>query len=200
MKLILIVFAFFLGSLPFGLYIARTFKGIDPRQAGSRNTGATNVARLCGFKYGVVVLVLDLLKGFLPVLMATQHGGWFFVSLVMLAAVFGHAYSPFLDWRGGKAVATSVGVFLGASFWITLFAAAACIGAVLLSGFVSMGSLTFAVALPVLTILTGNLEFLPVAMIIMLLIFWKHRENIQRLASGEEKPWRKSKFKDLDNE
>lgn len=198
MKLILIVFAFFLGSLPFGLYIARTFKGIDPRQAGSQNTGATNVARLCGFKYGVAVLVMDLLKGFFPVIMATQHGGWFFVSLVMLAAVFGHAYSPFLNWKGGKAVATSVGVFLGASFWITLLAAAACIAAILLSGFVSMGSLTFAVCLPVLSVLTGNVEYLPVALIIMLLIFWKHRENIQRLASGEEKPWRRSKYQDAE--
>lgn len=198
MKLILIVFAFFLGSLPFGLYIARTFKGIDPRQAGSQNTGATNVARLCGFKYGVAVLVMDLLKGFFPVIMSTQHGGWLFVSLVMLAAVFGHAYSPFLQWKGGKAVATSVGVFLGASFWITLLAAAACIAAILLSGFVSMGSLTFAVCLPILSVLTGNVEYLPVALIIMLLIFWKHRENIQRLASGEEKPWRRSKYQDTE--
>lgn len=194
MKLILILFAFFLGSLPFGLYVARTFKGIDPREGGSRNTGATNVARLCGTKYGITVLALDLLKGFLPVVMAAQHGGWLFTSLVMLAAVFGHAYSPFLGWKGGKAVATSVGVFLGASFWIGLIASAACIGAVLLSGYVSMGSLTFAVMLPVLSLLSGNIELLPVSLIIMLLIFWKHRENIQRLSSGQEKPWRRSKY------
>lgn len=191
MSIILILFAFFLGSLPFGLYIAKAFKNIDPREDGSRNTGATNVARLCGTTYGVIVLVLDVLKGAAPVLIASfWSDGWLLTTLVMLAAVFGHVYSPFLGWKGGKAVATTVGVFLAASFWTAFFSAGACLAVIFLSGYVSLGSLTFAVCLPVFALLTGNILLIPAALILMTLMFWRHRENIQRLARGEEKPWR----------
>ncbi|WP_147821005.1 glycerol-3-phosphate 1-O-acyltransferase PlsY [Salidesulfovibrio onnuriiensis] len=194
MPIVLILFAFFLGSVPFGLYIAKTFKNIDPRDDGSRNTGATNVARLCGFKYGVVVLALDILKGAVPVWMASiWNDGWILTSLVMLAAVLGHVYSPFLNWKGGKAVATTLGAFMAAAFLPTLFSAVACLAVIFLSGFVSMGSLTFAVCLPVFSLLTGNVHLIPIAVVLMALMFWRHRENIQRLAKGEEKPWRKSK-------
>lgn len=194
MPIVLILFAFFLGSLPFGLYIAKTFKNIDPRESGSKNTGATNISRTCGMKLGLVVLALDLFKGAIPVWMGQIWGaGWVLTSVIMLAAVLGHVYSPFLNWKGGKAVATTIGVFMAASFWTTLFSAAACGAVIYLSGFVSMGSLTFAICLPIFSILTGNLQLLPVALILTALMFWRHRENIQRLAKGEEKPWRKSK-------
>ncbi|QGY40631.1 glycerol-3-phosphate 1-O-acyltransferase PlsY [Pseudodesulfovibrio cashew] len=186
--------AYILGSIPFGLFIAKTLCGIDPREDGSRNTGATNVARLCGAKYGIATLVLDLAKGFVPVLMASY---WlesnFALSLVLLAAIFGHAYSLFMRFKGGKAVATTVGAFLAASPWGGIISAALCLGVVALSGHVSMGSLTFALALPVLMILTGNFGLFPAAVVVMLLLFWRHRENIRRLARGEENPWLKPK-------
>ena len=104
--------AYFLGSLPFGLFIARMSCGIDLREQGSCNTGATNVARLCGVKWGLCALLLDMLKGYIPVYMDTEVStSIFFISLVALVAVLGHVFSPFLRFRGGKAVATSIGAF-----------------------------------------------------------------------------------------
>jgi glycerol-3-phosphate acyltransferase PlsY len=187
-----IAFAFFMGSLPFGLLVAKTSKGVDPRTSGSRNTGATNVARLCGTGYGVLVLVLDILKGFIPLAMVLQYSGnWFFLTLCGLAAILGHVYSPFLDWKGGKAVAVTVGVFLAVAPWAAVLSAAACIAVIAASGFVSMGSLTLAVGLPVFCLLTGNVGDVILGLLAMAILFHRHAENIQRLARGEEKPWRK---------
>lgn len=188
------IIAYVLGSIPFGLFIAKSLCNIDPRLDGSRNTGATNVARLCGTKFGVATLLLDVSKGFFPVLMANA---WmdsdFGLSLVVLAAIFGHAFSVFMNFKGGKAVATTVGAFLAVSPWGTIFSAALCLGVVALSGHVSMGSLTLALALPVFMLLTGNFVYIPAALIVMVLLFWRHKENIYRLASGEENPWLKPK-------
>ncbi len=188
------IVAFVLCSIPFGLFIAKSCANIDPRDDGSRNTGATNVARLCGFKYGVATLVLDVGKGFVSVLMASA---WmdsdFGLSIVVLAAILGHAFSCFMDFKGGKAVATTVGAFLAVSFWGTFFSAAACLGMVALTGHVSMGSLTIALALPLFMFLTGHFAYVPVALIVMVLLFWRHKENIHRLARGEENPWLKPK-------
>ncbi len=188
------IVAFVLGSIPFGLFIAKSLCNIDPREAGSRNTGATNVARLCGFKFGVATLLLDVGKGFFSVLMASA---WMDsdigLSFVVLAAILGHAFSCFMNFKGGKAVATTVGAFLAVSFWGTFFSAALCLGVVALSGHVSMGSLTLALALPVFMFLTGHFAYVPVALIVMVLLFWRHKENIYRLARGEENPWLKPK-------
>lgn len=189
---ILAGFAYFLGSIPFGLFIGKICCGIDIRNDGSKSTGATNVARLCGFKYGVTALILDVAKGFIPVIMAAQYShNWAFLSLVAGSAVIGHVFSMFLDMKGGKAVATTVGVFLAlapaAAFWSIFM----CIAVILLSGFVSMGSLTLAVALPVFSLITGSVGMVPLACGITLLLFWTHRANIKRLAKGEEISWKK---------
>jgi glycerol-3-phosphate acyltransferase PlsY len=187
-----IVLAYLLGGVPFGLFIARTFCGVDPREAGSRNTGATNVARLCGTGWGVLSLALDILKGFFPVLVAVVFTDSAALhSLTALAAVLGHVYSPFLGFRGGKAVATTVGVFLPLAFGQLLMAAAMCIVVIAVSGFVSLGSLTLVTAMPLLLLLTGELSLVPLAAGVMVVVYWRHRENIQRLARGEEKPWRR---------
>lgn len=186
------IIAYVLGSIPFGLAIAKTFCNLDPRTDGSRNTGATNVARLCGTKYGIMTLVLDVGKGFLPVLLAdTSIESNFGLSIVLLAAIFGHAFSCFMNLKGGKAVATTVGAFLAASPVGGVIAAASCLIIVAISGHVSMGSLTFALALPICMLITGNIGLIPAAVIVMLLLFWKHKENIHRLAKGEENPWMK---------
>ncbi|SDL08252.1 glycerol-3-phosphate acyltransferase PlsY [Maridesulfovibrio ferrireducens] len=187
-----LVFAYFLGSLPFGLFIAKIGCGIDPRTEGSKNTGATNVARLCGFKYGVAALLLDIAKGFIPVLMASQYShNWMFLSLVALSAVLGHVFSIFLDMRGGKAVATTIGAFLVLAPAATLWAVIFCVAVIMLSGYVSMGSLTLAVALPVLALLTGSFGAVLLGCVLTLILFWTHRENIRRLATGEENSWKK---------
>ncbi|MDR3640735.1 MAG: glycerol-3-phosphate 1-O-acyltransferase PlsY [Humidesulfovibrio sp.] len=189
----LFLMAFGLGMVPFGLYVARLVKGIDPRKAGSKNVGATNVARLCGAPWGVLTLVLDLFKGFVPVLLAPADTGWLALSLIGAAAILGHAYSPLLNFRGGKAVATTVGVFLALAPVALILAATCCLLMIWLSGYVSMGSLTLALALPVFCLLTGNWGLVPLALGVMLFLFWRHRENILRLDRGEEMPWLKGK-------
>ena len=144
-----IVLGYVLGSAPWGLVIARTFCGIDPRNDGSRNTGATNVARLCGFRWGVLTLACDLGKGALPVALALWLGlSPLLVTCVALACVLGHVFSCFMGFRGGKAVATSIGVFLPLAFFPLLFSCAACVLVIWRSGFVSLGSLTLSRCCP----------------------------------------------------
>jgi glycerol-3-phosphate acyltransferase PlsY len=198
-SLLWIAAAYLLGSIPMGLVVGRLLCGVDPRGAGSRSTGSTNVARLCGFKYGVLTLVLDLGKGWLPVSIAMgMSDSAFFVSLVAFAALVGHAFSVFMGFRGGKAVATTIGVFIPLAFGKLVIAVALCIAAIVASGFVSLGSLTLVTALPVLLLLGGDWAWLPLSVAVMALVYWLHRENIVRLARGEEKSWRKSKYDSRD--
>jgi acyl phosphate:glycerol-3-phosphate acyltransferase len=188
-----IALTYLIGSMPFGLIVARTFCGIDPREAGSRNIGATNVARLCGTRYGVLTLGLDLLKGYVPVALATGFSdSTLFLGMTALAALVGHMYSAFLGGNGGKGVATTIGVFLALTpgpLFISLFL---CGLAVWASGYVSLGSLTLVASLPLFHLLSGWIGLVPFSLIAMVLVFLKHRENILRLAKGEEKTWRKS--------
>uniref|UniRef100_B8DQ23 Glycerol-3-phosphate acyltransferase n=1 Tax=Nitratidesulfovibrio vulgaris (strain DSM 19637 / Miyazaki F) TaxID=883 RepID=B8DQ23_NITV9 len=191
-KLLWIAIAYVMGSIPFGLVFARTFCGVDPRTGGSRNVGATNVARLCGTKWGVATLLCDALKGALPVAIAMSFSdSTFFHSLTALAALLGHLYSCFLGFRGGKAVATTVGVFIPLAFGQLVLAGIACLLVIWRSGFVSLGSLTLVTALPVFLLVYGKWKLLPLALVVMALVYWSHRENIGRLARGEEKPWQK---------
>ncbi len=141
-NLLWIAIAYVMGSIPFGLVFARTFCGVDPRTGGSRNVGATNVARLCGTKWGVATLVCDALKGALPVAIALSFSdSTLFHSLTALAALLGHLHSCFLSFKGGKAVATTVGVFIPLAFWQLVLAGIACLLVIWRSGFVSLGSL-----------------------------------------------------------
>ncbi|MCK9241011.1 glycerol-3-phosphate 1-O-acyltransferase PlsY [Desulfocurvus sp.] len=187
-----IAFSYLLGAVPFGLLVGRVLCGVDPRTAGSRNTGATNIARLCGFKYGVLALALDLGKGLAPVALArTFTDSPLFLALAAGAAITGHCYSVFLRGKGGKAVATTIGAFVALAFWPTLISCALCVAVIARSGFVSLGSLTLAAALPVCMLLSGRLTYAVLGVVVMALIFWRHRDNIRRLARGEEKPWRR---------
>ncbi|MDR2893797.1 MAG: glycerol-3-phosphate 1-O-acyltransferase PlsY [Deltaproteobacteria bacterium] len=191
---VLCLAAYLLGSVPFGLVLAKVFCGIDPRSAGSGNIGATNVARLCGLHWGVTALVCDALKGLLPTALALHWLGLpFYASLVGLCALLGHLFSVFLRFKGGKAVATSAGVFLPLSFWSLLIAGVICLLVIWRSGFVSLGSLTLAVLLPLCLIFFGRYDLLPLALAVLVLIVVKHRDNIGRLRRGEEKSFLKKK-------
>lgn len=183
--------AYLLGSIPFGLIIATRCCGIDPRTGGSGNTGATNVARLCGPKWGVTVLVCDALKGLaaVAVMMHLAPGSSVLHSLAALAAIIGHRHSVFMGFKGGKAVATTVGVFIPLAFWQLVIAGAVCLAVIKWSGFVSLGSLTLVTLLPVLMIVAGNWGPLPLAVLVAGIVYYAHRENIGRLMRGEEKPW-----------
>ena len=189
-----IALAYALGSVPWGLVIAKTFCGVDPRLDGSRNTGATNVARLCGFGWGVATLACDVLKGALPVWLALRvNPAPLFVSAVALACVLGHVFSCFMRFRGGKAVATSIGVFLPLAFWPLLAASLRWLLNKWRIGYVSLGTLALVTALPLGLCLTGQWAWLPLALCVWALVVWKHRENIARLRAGTEKTWRKGK-------
>lgn len=191
-SLLWLAVAYVMGSIPFGLLFAKMFCGTDPRTGGSRNVGATNVARLCGTKVGVLTLVCDALKGTIPVAVALSiSDSTVFHSLTALAALLGHLYSCFLHFKGGKAVATTVGVFLPLAFWPLVLSGIACIAVIWRSGFVSLGSLTLVTAMPVMLLLGGHWKLVPLALVVMVLVYWSHRENIGRLSRGEEKPWQK---------
>lgn len=187
-----VALAFALGSIPFGVVIARLARGIDPRRAGSGNPGATNVARLCGLPFGILTLACDLLKGALPVWASLYlDPSTLFHSAVALAAVAGHIKSPFLGFHGGKGVATTIGALLPLGFWPLLGAVLCCLAVIAATSYVSLGSLTLITSLVVFYPLSGRRDLLPLALILMAIIFWTHRANIRRLVRGEEKSWRK---------
>jgi glycerol-3-phosphate acyltransferase PlsY len=182
--------AYLLGSVPCGVIIAKRFRGVDPRTAGSGNVGATNVARLCGARWGVLVLVCDALKGLAAVAVALWiSDSQVLPSLCAVAAILGHRYSVFMRFTGGKAVATTVGVFIPLAFWQLVIAGALCILVIWRSGFVSLGSLTLVTVLPVAIAVSARWNVLPLALLAAAMVFYAHRENIRRLARGEENPW-----------
>ena len=194
LEVLWIALAYVLGSVPWGLVIAKTFCRLDPRESGSRNTGATNVARLCGFGWGVATLACDVCKGALPVWLAFRiNPSPVFVSVVGLACVLGHVFSCFMKFKGGKAVATSIGVFMPLAFWQLLAASALCCLIIWRSGFVSLGSLSLVAALVVALAVTGQWMWLPLSLCVLAVVVWKHKENIARLRAGTEKSWLKGK-------
>ena len=194
LEVLWIALAYVLGSVPWGLVIAKTFCRLDPRESGSRNTGATNVARLCGFGWGVATLACDVCKGALPVWLAFRiNPSPLFVSVVGLACVLGHVFSCFMKFKGGKAVATSIGVFMPLAFWQLLAASALCCLIIWRSGFVSLGSLSLVATLVVALAVTGQWVWLPLSLCVLAVVVWKHKENIARLRAGTEKSWLKGK-------
>ena len=189
--------AYLCGSIPTSVWWGRTFFGVDVREHGSRNAGATNTFRVLGPKAGVPVLLIDILKGFLPVRVLPNWSGlevdspewlWLRVGLV-LAAVVGHLYPVFAGFRGGKGVATSLGGVLAvhpgaAGICIAVFAVV-----FLLTQYVSLSSLCAALAFPLAVVLVFH-EPAPVkvgfAVVLCAIVFFTHRQNIGRLLRGEE--------------
>ncbi len=192
-----VLIAYLLGSIPTSVWWGRAFHGVDVRQHGSRNAGATNTFRVLGLRAGIPVLFIDILKGFLPVRILPNFTGlqpdtapwmWFRVALVG-AAVIGHLYPVFASFKGGKGVATSLGGVLAvhpgaAAICVIVFAVV-----FFLSRYVSLGSLCAALAFPLAVVMIYK-EFSPVkigfAVALCLLVFYTHRENILRLIRGQE--------------
>lgn len=188
-----ILIGYILGSIPFAYLAGKSVRGIDLRQHGSGNLGATNVYRTLGWKVAAVVFVLDTLKGALPVLAVRQYGVGGHLELWAIAAgvaaIAGHAKPVFLLWKGGgKGVATAGGVFLALAPVPTLASMATFIVVVLLTGYVSVASLSAAIVLPVVLAMTIGIHtpLFAVSVIIAAFVFWTHRANIGRLRRGEE--------------
>lgn len=180
-----IVAAFLIGSVNPATMIA-TVRGTDLRTAGSGNPGATNAGRILGRKWGVVVGVLDVLKGLLPVLAAGHVLGAHLAYAVGLAAVLGHLYSPFLRGRGGKGVATTLGAILGVHPWVALVVVVVFLVAVVLTRWVAVGSSCAAVGLLAAAgfVLAGHAPgdawTAAWLLVLGLLVLWRHRANLAR--------------------
>ena len=202
---ILIIGAYLLGSIPFGLIVARAH-GKDLRSIGSGNIGATNLSRALGRKWAYFCFVLDVVKGLVPMLAAIYAFSWppnvaelFLWLAVGCAAVLGHIFPIYIKFRGGKGVATSFGVALGLWPYYTIcasFAFAIWVAVVLLGRYVSLASIAASIAFPVALILamvlTPSWDFanlwplLTVATVIPVMVIVRHRENIKRLIAGTE--------------
>jgi len=203
--LILTAFAYFLGSIPFGLIIAKVH-GKDLRSIGSGNIGATNVSRALGKKWAYFCFFLDVLKGLVPMLIGIKlvsvtpsNGELFLWLLVGIASVLGHIFPVYVRFKGGKGVATSFGVALGLWPYYTVcagFAFLVWLIFVLIWKYISLGSIAGAIAFPVTLFLTIFLKsgwdfsnlwpLLTAAVAIPVMVIVRHRENISRIIAGTE--------------
>ena len=203
MVYLFVIISYLIGSIPTGLVLAKVTRKEDIRRSGSGNIGATNVTRLLGKKLGVLTLLGDVLKAVLPMLAA--H--WYFVksgrpvspgevdavvSLCGGAAFLGHLFPIYLNFRGGKGVATALGVFLVLEPLAVLISIFLFVAVVYFSGFVSAGSLLVSALMTVwIWLLGGSPNHVFLAFFIGVLIWFKHAENIRRLLEGAEKSWKK---------
>lgn len=197
-----ILISYLIGAFPTAILAGKLLKGIDIREHGSGNAGATNVFRVLGPKAGLIVLFIDMFKGFAPVwwlsgLIPAAQGNPEYAALFQilsgLAAISGHIWTIFAGFRGGKGVGTAAGVFLALQPVPVLICLGIFIIVVSISRYVSLGSMTAAASLPILLLLKNYVFAAPVALTVFLLscllavlIAFMHRENIRRLMSGTE--------------
>jgi glycerol-3-phosphate acyltransferase PlsY len=191
MVLVYIVTAYLLGSIPVGVVLAR-LKGQDPRKAGSGNIGATNVMRTVGKGLGILTLAGDILKGFLPTWLAIHYDqSAIVVAACGLAAFAGHLWPIYLGFKGGKGVATALGLFLALKPAVIPLLIVVFTLLLLKWRYVSLGSLVGTALMPLLLLIFGSpVEYVIVSLIVGLLIYYKHRDNIKRLMSGKEHKFR----------
>lgn len=195
--ILMICVAYIMGSIPSGVLVGKKLKGIDIREHGSKNSGATNALRVLGLKLGILVLLLDILKGVIPLLLAEYafkiEG--IYLGIIGMVAIIGHILSIFLKFRGGKGVATSLGVFLvlvPKVMVIIILVFAVIVG---FTKYVSLGSIVGAFLFPILTYLiygVEKIEVIVLGIVLALYIIYKHKANIKRLLEGTEN---KIKFK-----
>jgi glycerol-3-phosphate acyltransferase PlsY len=184
---LLILFAYLIGSIPIGVLLAR-LRGKDPRKVGSGNIGATNVMRSAGKVLGITTLVGDVLKGFVPTLIAIRLGvPDLLIALVGLAVFSGHLFPVFLKFKGGKGVATGAGVFLAINYPIILISFIIFVIVFLKWKYVSLGSLVGTAIIPLFfTLLKTPLEYILLSLLLTCCVFVKHKDNIKRLLAGTE--------------
>lgn len=198
--------AYLLGSIPTAVWVSRLFHGIDIREHGSGNAGATNVIRVLGWKTGIPVLLVDVAKGWLasslPVVFNLDAGGSSdMINLQILcgiAAITGHVYPVFAGFRGGKGVGTTVGVLLALNPLLTLLCLGLFIAVLLITGYVSVSSMSFGIAFPLFLFTlfgTPSVIFKIFSVIMAVLLIFTHRSNIRRLMKGEESKFIRRKNK-----
>jgi glycerol-3-phosphate acyltransferase PlsY len=192
--IVLFVLAYVVGSIPFGVVVGKVFYGVDVRDHGSGNVGTTNVFRVLGKRAGAVVMVCDILKGYVPAAIAAALFTPWAAIFIAAAPVVGHMYSIFLKGRGGKGIATGAGVVLALVPLAFVIIFATWIVLILVTRYVSVASLAAALLVPVLTIFMSEpLPYEIAGVLVAILVWWAHRGNIRRLLAGEENrvklPW-----------
>ncbi len=192
MELLSLFLGYLFGSFPTGYLVGRIAKGIDIRSLGSGSTGATNVLRHIGKRAAISVFLIDVFKGVLSIFLARffrLNDSW--QVAIGLSALIGHIWPIWLNWRGGKAVATGLGIFLGLSWQVGLATLGVFLLIISLFRIVSLASVSASLALPLIMFLSfGNSDisrpFLLVSLLAMTLVVWRHRDNIVRLMKGKE--------------
>ncbi len=187
--------AYLLGSVPSALLLVWTATGKDVRREGSGNVGATNALRAAGWRVGLAVTVIDIAKGAVPVLVmrwVDPRPGW--IAATLIAAILGHCFPVWLDFRGGKGVATGLGVFLVVAPLVAAAAIGVWIAVLVASGWVSLASIVAAATFPVVLAVVGDPDpvLLGAVVLVAVLIVVRHRSNIRMLLSGSEprrRPW-----------
>lgn len=180
------IFAYLLGSVNTAIIVCQFLKLPDPRTGGSKNPGATNVLRVAGRNPAILVLVADVLKGFIAVFLAGMFGpSGFGLAFVALAATLGHVFPVFYGFQGGKGVATALGGFLGLSFPIGIVCLVIWALTLFVTRYASLSSLIAVSSAPIL-LLFANLGYFIPTLAIAGLVAWRHLENIARLRAGTE--------------
>ena len=184
---VLSVAAFMIGAIPFSYIITRMVAKKDIRTMGSHNPGATNVFRSLNLGCGLAVLILDMAKGFIPVYWAMNTlPDTPVVPVMALSVVLGHDYSPFLGMKGGKGVATSLGVFLILNTQLTLLVLLIFVILTIVFGFISFASVIGAASYPVLAYVLGMTDYMWLSAVLAALIIGRHHSNLKRLWHGKE--------------
>ena len=184
-----LIISYLIGAIQCGVVLTRLTGAGDVRDSGSGNIGATNVYRTAGRKLGVLTLIGDIIKGVIPVVYAIYAAEMTVeqIAIVACATFLGHLYPVYLGFRGGKGVATALGIYLVLSPLSVLVAAFVFVGLVLIWRYVSLGSICSAALIPALAyFFEGSLPLLYASLFISLMVIWRHRENIGRLLNGTE--------------
>ena len=183
-----VVVGYLVGSVCSAVIVSRLFDLPDPRQEGSKNPGATNVLRLAGKQYAIIVLLADMLKGLLPVLLAKLLGGGpIIVGFTCFAAVLGHMYPIYFNFKGGKGVATAIGALLGFHFILGVIVIATWLLIANFTRYSSLASIVSLLLAPFYSLYAARgFEAFPPLMCIALFVIYKHRDNISRLIDGTE--------------
>ena len=192
MNLLILFLGYFFGSFPSGYLAGRITKGVDIRTLGSGSTGATNVLRHIGKRAAITVFLIDVFKGVLSILLAKYfllNDSW--QVAIGLSTLIGHIWPIWLNWRGGKAVATGLGIFLGLSWQVGLATLGVFLLMIALFRIVSLASVSSALALPLIMFISFDNSsisqpFLLISLLAMTLVIWRHRENISRIIRGKE--------------
>jgi acyl phosphate:glycerol-3-phosphate acyltransferase len=187
------LFGYVLGSVPTGLLLTKLFSKMDPRKVGSKNIGATNIFRTAGKSLGMMTLIGDLLKGAIPAFLAIQWGeSDLWIAISGLTAFLGHIFPIFLGFKGGKGVATALGLYLVISPIAVFIEFLIFAGIVWKWRFISFGSIICATTIPILIAYfrSDSKAYFIISVIIAALILYRHQSNISRLLQGTENKWK----------